>query len=430
MDGTALTEPHVFTFRVHGPRPLGGVPVGPPPHDPSQREKLLPRNLEPGEPLDVVWSAPVNAAKLEAAAFIELGRLCGGGRTVRVRVAGQRRPTNDDGWRYHSAGRGGRGMSGPDSLRRIVQLVPVSPLPVACRAALVLPSELADDVEPELQRWPFETYGPLRLLSAGCGWGNQCPTGPLSIQFTTPVRGSEVAKHLQILPATPFVVRDTGTVNTHWVLEAELRPRVAYAVVADTALRDVFGQRLTGNPAVAYRTPGYQPTVTYPFGRLLVERRSSGTLAVQHVNVDTLVVQVAPVRDSLEARALAQSAWAWRELWSVVGPRATERRIPLSKALDRTRITPVKLPAPAAGDPPLMAVRILTAADARALRDPRRSRDVAGTERQAIPVALVQVTDIGVHAKVGVEEGAVWITGVADGKPVGGAAVALHDTRG
>ena len=430
MDGSALAEPHVFSFRVHGPRLLSGVPVGPPPPDPSQREQLLPRNLEPSQPLDVVWSAPVNSSKLESAAFIELGRLCGGARTVRVRVAGQRRLTNDDHWRYHSVRRSGRGATAADSLRRVVQLVPVTPLPTACRAALVLPSEIADDISPELERWPFETYGPLRLLSAGCGWGNQCPTGPLSVAFTTPVRGSEVAKHLKILPATPFTVRDTATTNTNWVLEAELRPRVAYAVVADTLLRDVFGQRIAGNPAVAYRTPGYQPTVTYPFGRLLVERRSLGTLAVQHVNVDTLVVQIATVPDSLEARALSQSGWSWRELWSVVGPRATERRIALPPAIDRSRITPVKLPVPGRGAPTLMAVRVMSAADARALRNPELSRDASGNGREAIPVALVQVTDIGVHAKVGVEEGAVWVTGVADGRPLSGAAVELHDTRG
>ena len=41
-----------------------------------------------------------------------------------------------------------------------------------------------------------------------------------------------------------------GGIGTHWVLEATLRPRVAYAVVADTVLRDTFGQRLEGNPAV------------------------------------------------------------------------------------------------------------------------------------------------------------------------------------
>ena len=46
------------------------------------------------------------------------------------------------------------------------------------------------------------------------------------------------------------------------------------------------------------------------------------------------------------------------------------------------------------------------------------------------PVALVQVTDLGVHARVGAEDGVVWVTGASDGAPRPGATVTLHDDRG
>ena len=46
------------------------------------------------------------------------------------------------------------------------------------------------------------------------------------------------------------------------------------------------------------------------------------------------------------------------------------------------------------------------------------------------PIALVQVTDLGVHARVGAEDAAVWVTGADDGRPRAGAAVTLHDDKG
>ena len=46
------------------------------------------------------------------------------------------------------------------------------------------------------------------------------------------------------------------------------------------------------------------------------------------------------------------------------------------------------------------------------------------------PIALVQVSDLGVHARVGMEDAAVWVTGASDGRPRAGAEVSLHDARG
>src|SRR5690606_15312902 len=46
------------------------------------------------------------------------------------------------------------------------------------------------------------------------------------------------------------------------------------------------------------------------------------------------------------------------------------------------------------------------------------------------PIALVQVTDLAVHARIGVDQAVVWVTGVSDGLPRPGAVVTLHDAQG
>jgi len=45
-------------------------------------------------------------------------------------------------------------------------------------------------------------------------------------------------------------------------------------------------------------------------------------------------------------------------------------------------------------------------------------------------VALIQVTNLGVHARVGAEEGVVWVTGASDGAPRAGATATLYDDHG
>ena len=42
----------------------------------------------------------------------------------------------------------------------------------------------------------------------------------------------------------------------------------------------------------------------------------------------------------------------------------------------------------------------------------------------------MQVTDLGVHAKIGAESGVVWVTGASDGKARTGATVTLYDYTG
>ncbi|AHG93764.1 alpha-2-macroglobulin domain protein 2 (plasmid) [Gemmatirosa kalamazoonensis] len=409
MDGSALAEPYRFSFRAQGPTLLGGSPVAADDH---------PR-VTTTQRFELVYSAPVDLEKLSGAAFAEFRASCAGGRRiVRLRAAAQRRVRDDDPWRLREAG-GYQRDHKLDSLRRVVQLAPESAMPRGCVGDLVVPAEIEDERLRDPARWPFETYGDFRVATVECGGGDFCPTGPLRVTFATPVRGAEVLRRVKLLPAVPFAVRDTASESTTWTLEGRLVPHTVYAVVVDTAMRDVFGQPLRGNPAAAYRTTGYAPSVTYAYGRLLVERAGFRTLAVQHVNVDTLVATIAAVPDSLEARVLRRVSWGDDSVWSTLARRAVRQRVPLRAARDRAMLTGIRLPAPDATTraPTLYAIKV-------AGRSTTKDTVADG------PLALVQVTDLGVHTRLGTTEAAVWVTGVRDGLPRAGAAVTLFDVRG
>ena len=416
MDGSRLEAPYRFTFRVRGPRLLTGSPVSANRH---------PRFVTPATRFELVYSAPTDLERLAATAHLEFNESCAGRRVIRLKPVDQRAITSKDSWEYKEAGGYQRDRT-TDSLRRVVSLTPEVPLPAACAGELVGPSILDDEGTSSYVRWNFQTYGPLRLLSAGCSSspGAPCPTGPVKLEFGTPVRGASVLRHVSTKPALSFTVSDTSEESATWILEAGLKPRTAYTVAVDTTLTDIFGQRFTGNGVATFTTTGYAPAVEYAYGRMLVERTGYRTLAVRHVNVDTLVVTLAPVPDSLEGVVLRSYGWNFEELWAKLAPGATTRHVPVKGDADRPMVTGVRIPAYNAarpGNPTLTAIRV-TSPRADTVR--RESR----VQRQ--PTAIVQVTDLGVHARIGVEQAVVWVTGVSDGRPRAGARVTLYDSRG
>src|SRR5665647_1412764 len=400
MDGSRLAAPYSFSFRVRGPVLVGGSPAA---------IKKVPHYLTPTSGFALVYDAPVDLALLASRSRIAMDASCpGGARTITLVARAQRRLESKDPWDFHD-------YRGPgDSLRRVVSLVPAQPLPLGCGGAIVAPTELAVD-RPALTYWRFDTYGKFGLVSATCvETGPYCPTGSLVVRFSTPVRGAEVMRHVKIAPAVAFMVNDTSEESDHFVLEGRLKPHIAYAVIADSALRDIFGQRLRGNPATGYRTTGYEPSIDYAYGRITVERGGFGTLAIAHVNVDTLVVVAAPIPDSLEGAFIRRSEWNLGDLWTKVRAGAHETRIPITVGADKPAVTGIKLPVSSTGKPTLWAVQVM--------------RPIPETTTVRNPtIAVVQVTDLGVHAKIGAESGVVWVTGASDGQARAGATVTLYD---
>ncbi|HKU62736.1 MAG TPA: alpha-2-macroglobulin family protein [Gemmatimonadales bacterium] len=411
MDGSRLPALYVHRFRVRGPRILAAQPID---------QNGGPPFLQPDARFDLVVDAPLDTAEAGAAVYLEFNRFCRQPGVIRLRVESQRPVREDDPWVFREAGGWDRDRTA-DPLRRVVRFAPRTPLPLACSGELIVPSAFDEPGREAPQRWPLSTYGPLRLVKASCGWqGRYCPTGPVTLRFSTPVRGADVQRRVQLRPAATFAVSDTADTRSEWVLETELRPRTGYAVVVDPALTDVFGQRLRDNPVATLATTGYAPSIDYPSGRAVVERVGGRTFGLSFVNVDTLEVVTAPVPDSLEPAFLARSEWNWRELWPALRAGASRRKIAVPGPRDRVRIYGVPLTPPprrGLGGPSLMAVQVT-------------APGLDSLSRAARPIALLQVTDLGVHARIGAADGVVWITGASDGRPRPGAAVVLHDAAG
>lgn len=406
MDGARLPKPHHFAFKVERARVLTGDPVGP---------QQAPQFLPPLPRFRVLVTSETRRGELARAGIVEVGKACGAGR-VPLTAAGEHRLGKDDPEWFRYVGATSNDTT--HDLRRVVELTPARPLPPGCEANLVLPERL-DSVGGTRLRWPFRTYGPLRVLRAGCPDAGGCHYGPAEVVFSTPVRGTEVQRHVHLGPGRRFTVRDTAETSDRWRLEERLEPRHGYTITVDAALTDDFGQRL-GQPATAsFATPGVPASVMYPHGKLIVEREGFRTLAVQHVNVDTLEVRYAEVPQSLEARVLSRGWGGWGDVWIELSPTATVRRVPVVNRQDQSAVTGVVLPVVDASQ--------TTRGTLLAVHVGARGVDSVNAEN---PLALVQVTDLAVHARVGVDQAMVWVTGVGDGLPREGVEVTLHDTAG
>lgn len=398
LDGSTLQAPYTTRFRVRGPTLLAGTPV-----TGADTSRHIPQRPT----FTLVYDAPTRADVVARGARLEPLRGC--------RDANGRAPAV----RLHP-------VAGATAPRDTIRLQTDGPLPADCPAVLVAPREVLDEGarpdtpdRPDPVRWVFRTHGRFRLLDARCLTRPWCPNGPFLVRFSTPVRGADLAAALQAAPQAALDL-DTSLVSDTWRIGGRFVPRRAFALITKPGLRDVFGQALTGNPAIGVRTTGYAPNVQAPFGRLTVERSGFRTLAVRAMNIDTLLVERLPLPDSAVARLLADGEWSWREYWLAESRRLVRTRVPLTPSPDRARIVAVAIPPAGARETGLQLVRVR---DAAALRDTTRTDDW-------FRLALVQVTDLGVHAKVGDDAGTVWVTDARDGAVRGGVQVSLHDRRG
>lgn len=413
MDGSSLAEPYQFTFRVRGPRVLAGLPAG---HGvPGQ---FLPADAR----FQVVLSAPADPALLGRLIYLEMNRACPSPGTIALRPGDQTPIPEDASWQFKEAGGWERDRAA-DPLRRLVTLIPARPLPYGCAGAMVVPEAIDAENPGELDRWSIATYGRLELTGAECRGREYCPNGPFTLTFSTPVKGAELLRHLTVLPKVDFSIPDTADISHHWVVSAQLKPRTGYLIRLDSTLKDTFGQTVTGNMVRAFGTTGYRPDVSYVPGRTMVERMGRRTFAITYVNVDTLEVLTIPVPDSLEGRFLSRSEYAWGDDWKSLAAKAIRRRIAVGAPRDRVSLYGYQLPATDATKPGTPTLFLLRATSPR-LRIPDTT-DAELEPRQ--PITLVQVTDLGVHAKIGLEEGVVWVTSATDGRPRAGAAVVLRD---
>lgn len=426
IDGSKLEAPYQFSFRVPGPRLLARSFHG----DYSGHPDQLPVDGK----LQLLYSAPVDLTALARVLRVELAA-CENGTplTIAMRPVAQRPPRKDDPYPFFGAGGWDRDTVG-DRFRRVVELEPAAPLPPNCRGQLVLPNTADDAQYGTVERFEIRTAPPFRLAKFNCNGLWTCSPENLTLAFTAPVKGTDVLRYVHLEPRLPFELEDSTAQASAFAVKVHLGPHSRYDVKVDSAIRDMYGRKLEPPYHAEITTADYAPSIGYPRG-ILTLPRSDLTIPVRHVNAREVRIISYAIPDSERSRILAIApALLGLELGRSPRLHPETTLVALDGEYDAQRATRLALP-PAIAGHPLVAFRMEVS---QALMPPGadtgRAATAGGARRYApwepSPYAILQITGLAVHAKIGGDEGLVLVTGISDGRPRAGVTVRQLDDSG
>src|SRR5579862_7119016 len=299
-DGSRLRSAYTFAFHTPGPRALAARPDFP--ASPGGPLPLSPR-------FQVIYSREVDTARLNATArILILGQLMTTCRdsTVPVTVLDERPVTADDSLHGYSFLRPwssfGRppGRSLPDTMRRLVTISSRIALPVGCKHRLMLPREVIAGEVLGYESIDFATHGSLTLNDAtfDCQLYTPCSDAILIVKFSTPLDGSAVRHHVHIDDIEALPLQDSTVRSAVWYYRLQgAKPR-SYAVLVDTALRDIYGQSAVPPFKRTFEAKGDPLVWLAPFGPIITVERKVGVLPIWTRGVDTVTVSTTRIADN------------------------------------------------------------------------------------------------------------------------------------
>ena len=469
--GKRKSEPYRFSARFPGATPLafdGGQPAW---------SSGLPE-LGPLPLLRVLYSAPVNVDSVELLSRLELSSPARCTGTVRLRVVRQRPLGKNENYNFANAGGFDRDTVA-DRFRRVVEMVPRDSLPPECSGrwhiAAFDPARPADSWS-----YPFHTAPVARVarvepcIASDDNRSDVCDPDGIQIVFSTEMNTDKLAELIKVSPPLP-----PPEIIPSWRNQVQFRtrlvPRTNYTVTIDSAVRDKHGRRVTGPLQFTVRSRDRAPGVKQQNGLAIVPRDPAGVpvVSVRVVNVDTIVMLVRPIPDSLMAPLLATDDYMRLTLLSRLEPALKDSirvTIPVNASFNAETTLVVRLPAqtfaPGAPSfnsirfeigsrkiaPDTAAARAARIAAAEAANDSARRAAIAARQRgapgaagnppaiQTLPTMrtvsfaspttldlglIAQISDIAAHSKIAGDRGAVFLTD-RSGTPLVDASITLY----
>lgn len=345
-------------------------------------------------------------------AALEAITLSAGQERVDVRLASDEEIAEDPA----IAGRAERALP-----ERWMAIRPTESLPTATTINLDVgprvPSAEGSERSDEVFSFSGQTYGPLDLVNARCGWGDQCTPGtPFYLEFSNPLDAAAFdASLVSINPEIPGA--RIGVSGGEISIQGFTTGRTTYDITVSADLTDVFGQSL-GEDVTRSIDVGSAPPALFGVGRQLVTLDpivDDGRLNVTSINNDRLLLQVYEVDPETDWITYMENGWRltedrenWNPPWQVLAERTVETNgeedefatvaLDLVSALENTGHVVVVV-------------------------GPEQRRN---DDWQNRPLATwVQRTNVGIDAITDDSKAIVWVTDLRTGEPIVGADVNL-----
>ena len=397
------------------------------------------REYQPPRPLVTVRASQPVSADTAAAACGFVEKLAGGreGRRAPAMIAGAR-PRPDGGTPEERD----QDLAAALASGRAVRLEPTEPLASGTSYLLrcgpgLRPRDGGEGLA-KAHDEAFTTYGAAGIKTVEPHGRDIAADGvPIKIEFATPMDPTEVRKHVHLRsPAGPVGALDlsSGYRSTVFTWSGDLDPGTSYQLQIDKGLVDAFGQRIEEGRRHDFRVGDASPRLTSETGIYTVER-ASGRYPMWTRNLSRVEVRCASVPEGRLTAVLTGPANydAWWDAasrgtveWKQLGltRRTSELRPDAARNRwhDQTLDLAATCGAPAAetGGAGVYLLELVT--------DEERNREGKAARRERR--SLVNVTDLGLLAKVGNASSLIWVVRLSTGAPVAGAAIAIRDLKG
>ncbi|MBK7195532.1 MAG: Ig-like domain-containing protein [Myxococcales bacterium] len=276
------------------------------------------------------------------------------------------------------------------------------------------PSAEGPNKTPDRQSFGFDTYPPLQIVRAECGWG-ECPPGaPFQIEFNNPLDVDRFDA-AQVVTA-PTIERSQVLANGNYLtVQGLTKGQTSYKTVVSGGVLDQFGQTLGKDATLTWKTGKAYPNFYGPSGLVVLDPGArTPTLDVFTTNYDALKVQLYQVSPSDYAAYgnYLENQWQ-RKKPSLPGKKVVDTLVRVKGAADDLTETKVEL-AGALKSGLGHVIAVIEPSPWKERYEPPRL------------IAWVQSTRLGVDAAVDAGELHAWVNKLADGAPVADAALSIE----
>jgi uncharacterized protein YfaS (alpha-2-macroglobulin family) len=275
------------------------------------------------------------------------------------------------------------------------------------------PSAEGPNKTKDAQAFAFDTYAPLKILEAECGWGECRPGTPFHVDFNNPLDEDRWDDALvTVTPALPGA-RLTAS-GSQLMIQGATRAMTTYELRISGGVVDGFGQTLGKDATYSFKVGPSYPNFYGPSGLVTLDPAGKQpTLDVFSANYDGIKVALYKVTPA-DWQAFT---YYLQHQWERVKP-----RVPGTKVLDT--VIPVKGPREELLETRLPLDAALTGGLGHvvAIVEPSPWRERSEPPRL---ITWVQSTRLGLDAAVDGEDLYAWVNRLADGAPVAEAALEL-----
>ncbi len=262
------------------------------------------------------------------------------------------------------------------------------------------------------QSFDFSTYARFKVEESRCGWNEDCrPLYPFYVRFNNPIDEDKFdPATVKVEPAIPGqVIEAQGDVL--WI-RGQTKGRTRYRVTLPAALPDTFGQTLGPVDPITFDVGEANPQLMAMGGQMVtMQAKDKPTFPVYCMNYKQLKVKVWAVQPG-----------DWTGYLKALSEYNYERPFPApgQKVVDFTQETGVKSDELSEVSVDLKSALKDGKGHAIVMVEP-----VTSDKYPPRVVTWVQVTDLGIDAATDAETMQVYVSSLADGKPISGARVDL-----